>query len=240
MGEHVTLLENLSLDEDNNNMIVEAPTGLNTDIAMDLSLSPFYRLKSLNELSYEEQYEICKRLIMMFHLSETKTIKEYLVDIAIDSYVSSSLKLDICEMLIDEDTSSYNHLDQVLMDITVGDYSETDVKSECVLASIIKLSECKDLYDNMFEHLTRFINDYLLDIEYRFRMVVSLKNQKNIDHIEVHKVFFDNVDNHIRYRILSAQHLLIGTKNTDIRKHVQDTVLEFMEDHELDENVRAD
>jgi len=234
---NVTMLDQLDNDYIDLEVTPESTTPI-CNVAMDFTLSLFHRVNALNKMTTDEQYELVKRLMMMMRLSETKTVKEYLVYIIQHSFVSSSVKIDGCLHIIEEDEEGYELLDNVLFDITVGDYIGSDVRKECVLDAIVKLSESIDHSQQVFDHLVRFINDTTIEISYRYSSILSLKNEKNINHIELCRVFFDNTDNFITYRIMAGQNLLSLIK--DDRADIQDVLLSFANDVELDENVRAD
>ena len=206
----------------------------------DMEKEKNVRAQFMEEMDVNIQHEITNRLMMMYHLSQTLLIKEFLEEVILHSFVDSTLKLEICECMIDYSVDAYELLDSVLMDITVGDYQETHVKPECVLNSILILSKSTKHVDETCGHFTRFINDYMLPIAYRYKIVLSTENLDTLDVIKYQKIFFDNKDNYITYRIMSAQYLLENNKEEEYRNKVQEVLHTFILNDNLTENNRAD
>jgi hypothetical protein len=120
-----------------------------------------------------------------------------------------------------------------------------NLESPIRLNSIILLMEAGELYkDASNEYFINLINDNNIDCQYRFTAILSLENIKNIDNEFYIKnacnEFLNNAKNKTIYRILAAQYLLKNLVDDILLSKVQDTILSFANDNELDYDIRAD
>jgi len=233
-----TLISSLIEDEDNHEKQIEIVNAV--EESMDLSLSNLHRAMALVSLSIEQQYEVCKRLTAMLYLSESRVIHDYLRYLCQHSTLKSDLKFYLCIVLVNEDKEFYETLDDLLFQVTVNNYNESDVKAERIF-EMIKVLSTQDIYrEHVLDHCVRLISDNDIPIDYRYRCLLSIEKSETIpidDYIYMQTSFFCNDRNPIVWKIMSSQVLILVDRLKDL---VQNKLIEFMSDEELDDMVRAD
>jgi hypothetical protein len=212
---------------------------------MDLSLTIEIRLEALEiyhkKFGSEETTELITKLGMMYTLSGTTLIKNYLYDIVKKSSISNMLKLMAAKSLSsfnDKDELGYDAIDFICQDLSD---IPTPVKIESV--SILINSPLKKYQENSKNYFCKIINDDTLGCDFRYKTILSLENiTSNIYFItEACLVFLANEKNMTLYRILSGQCLLQKCKITDIiGQNIENVLLSFAKDADLDYNLRAD
>ncbi len=137
-----------------------------------------------------------------------------------------------------------NNLDKIL-DLNII------IKIDC----IIYLMKNPNYFEDSTYLFSNLINNKKIDIEYRYKTILSLENKlykSDCDEGKLYKdkclktvqlSFLNNIDNSIRYRILSSQYLLqnlIELLNENTIINIQQLLLLFGNNETLDINVRAD
>lgn len=214
---------------------------------VDLSLPEKIRMSAL-EAYYDhngsqETVEIINKLTGMYQFSQISILKKYLYNICINSTINSFLKTIAIKSLCynAKDDCGYKAID--LLYPKMG----TDVPSPCKVEIVLLLMKNKKYKNKAKEYFGNFVCDDSIDCSYRYKTILSLEHidlkNKNYFLFEACWTFFQYVKNPTLYRILACQYLLqkYNKKLTDFQfKLVEDTLLSFATDNELDYNLRAD
>lgn len=218
----------------------------------DLSLSLKTRIQALN-LFYEKEgsdntLELLLKLGTMYEMSGTKTLRKYLFAICEESDISPFLKSFVGKAL-----HSYNRKDDLgykSIDIIYNKLG-TDVGTPYKIELVKILMKNEEYKGNARSHFCSTINDQEIDCDYRYKTIIGLEVE--IDEKEENEEenkrwkwfieeglleFLNEKRNMTMYRILASQYLLQKTERE--REHVENTLLSFATDTELDYNLRAD
>jgi len=208
---------------------------------IDLSLDLETRLKCI-DIFYKKEgdnvIEIINKLIMMYDLSNLKLLKQYLYDICEKSSLPPFLKSIVAKGLCfhdEKDELGYKAVDLIFQ--KMGDEIGTPYKIEFIKI-LMKNENYKDKANMYFCNI---INNDNLDCEYRFKYILSLEERFLYFKNNAFIYFLNNRNNMTIYRILASQNLLrLSNIDDSIKKHVQESLLFFANDNELDYNLRAD
>lgn len=206
---------------------------------VDLSLSAEKRLEALNKYYNkfpEDTLEVINKLSMMYELSGTKILRQYLFDICEKSSIDPLLQSIACKTLHlydEKDDIGYEAVDIVYpkLKLQVGTPYRID---------FVKILMKNEKYkDKAKEYFCEIINDNNIDCNYRYKTILSLEKEQNMVYfIETACfAFLQNNTNLIRLRILSSQYLL-GKKFE--QELVEKFLLHCAQDEKLDVNIRAD
>jgi hypothetical protein len=248
MLDNKTLIDNLNqsiIDEQVN--ITDADKNILSALIIDLTISLNSRIKAL-ELFYgtfgqEECIELVNRLSTMYQFSGTKVLEKYLHEICMNSNISSLLKITIAKSICYFDKKKdigYQILDHICKNMS-------DVATPCQIEAVCLLMEHADYKTQSKQYFCNIINNEKLECDYRYKTILSLENKNILDYLDFlsHAAleFFYKKTNRTFYRILSAQVLMqICKSKLDSISHIniENTLLEFSQDGELDYNLRAD
>jgi hypothetical protein len=103
-----------------------------------------------------------------------------------------------------------------------------------------------DYFSDANEALKKIINDKAIGYDYRYKTILSLENKKDIPNKEKYSIsllssFVENVSNPTTYRILASQNLLQNfILDVSYRQKIEEILMTFARDAELDYNIRAD
>jgi len=134
---------------------------------------------------------------------------------------------------------AYSALDIVCQ--TLDDDLSTPYKVE----TIYMLMKNEDYKNQAIEYFLKIINNFLLDCDYRYKTILSIEKRG----IELHKFytlkscmeFIQQSFNYTIYKILASQNILQNCEpDSDTAIIVENTLLSFANDSELDYNLRAD
>lgn len=120
-----------------------------------------------------------------------------------------------------------------------------DISTPCRIEAICSLMECEKYKYESDEYFRNIINDSRIDCDYRYKSILSLENKSQIESkYFIKNSFLDflmNTQNRTLYRILAAQYLLQKYDfENEVKEMIENIVLKFAEDAELDYNLRAD
>lgn len=211
----------------------------------DLSLDIEIRLKALNKyydiFGQDECMEHITKLGMMFILSGTKLIQQYLFDICMKSKINNFLKLNCAISLCTLETNKILGL-EALNNVCkeLDDEKKSTIATPCKIEAICILMENKKYKKESRDYFCNIINNTELDCDYRYKTVLSLENKKNLYIMrESFTEFIYNIKNMTQYRILAGQFLIQKCKIKETGE-IEDILLSFANDNELDYNLRAD
>jgi len=248
MSNSRTLINNLNqtvFDEQVN--IIDADKNTLSKLIIDLTVSLSLRIKAL-ELFYssfgqEECIELVNRISTMYQFSGTKLLEKYLHEICINSNISSLLKITIAKSICYFDKKKdigYEILNYVCQNMS-------DVATPCQIEAVCLLMEHSNFKTESKQYFCNIINDEKLECDYRYKTIISLENKNISDYLDFLAYtalkFFYKKTNRTFYRILAAQILIQKCKsNLDLSDHtnIENTLLEFSQDEQLDYNLRAD
>ena len=120
----------------------------------------------------------------------------------------------------------------------------SDLPIPCKIEIICLLMVCEDYKNETDLYFRNLINDLSIDCDFRYKTILSLeKKEDNFKFFTKNACFefLKNVGNYTMNRILSAQNL---KQNFELSDHeisfIQEIILSFSNDTELDYNLRAD
>ena len=248
MLDNKTLIDNLNqsiIDEQVN--ITDADKNILSALIIDLTISLNSRIKAL-ELFYgtfgqEECIELVNRLSTMYQFSGTKVLEKYLHEICMNSNISSLLKITIAKSICYFDKKKdigYQILDYVCKNMS-------DVATPCQIEAVCLLMEHADYKTQSKQYFCNIINNEKLECDYRYKTILSLENKNILDYLDFlsHAAleFFYKKTNRTFYRILCGQ-VLMQTCKSKLHSisliNIENTLLEFSQDVDLDYNLRAD
>lgn len=208
----------------------------------DISIGLKNRIKAL-DLYYkhrgkEDTIETINKLCMMYEISGTRLLREYLYEICKTSIVDPFLK-SICAQALwrhdERDVFGYQAVHLVYPEL--GDDIGTPYKIDFV--KILMRNE--NFRDKAQTHFSDIINNPKIDCDFRYKTILSLEKVENYDLsyfiIQGCKTFINNVKNMTMYRILAGQYLL---RKKEYVPETEGILLSFAKDTDLDYNLRAD
>jgi len=210
----------------------------------DLSLPLEDRLKLFN--LYFQKYpteiaNITNRLNSMYVFSYSKIIEEFLYEIVLQTSIDLYLKLESSKVLTYNSSKGYEALDYICS------LKDKSLATICKVDAISNLLKNKDYKDKAYTYLLNITNDYSLECLYRYSIILSL--DRSIENVDIKKdfikrlciQFLQNEENLITGRILASQNLLRNCEpDIELRNFIENNLLSFGRDENLNENVRAD
>jgi len=129
------------------------------------------------------------------------------------------------------------------LDIVCSELRNSDISIPCQIDALVTLMKNSEYINNSNNYLKLFINDLKIDCDYRYKTILSLE-KKNINDYKFFiknacLEFLNNDKNMTMYRILAAQYLLQHCE-VEEKIQIQDILLGFANDTDLDYNLRAD
>ena len=236
------------------------------DIVIDLSVDLGTRIESLSKLyalfGQEGTIEVIKRLTMMYMMSGISTLREYLIAISRSPGTPAYIRYQAAETLCSktpDDPVGFQALNSIFVDGTI------DLATPLRLDAIFLLATHPVHEEDAIRYLIGAVGDYTLECEYRYRIILSCetRNAPQSYQILCSRVFCKDAKNRTLYRILACQYLLgqvskavrtsedLNKKKvvslgrvTDYdgseRMSVEDVLMGFATDSDLDYNLRAD
>ena len=244
-----TLIENLTINTPQPKYLKTETEPITTqfnlcEVILDLSIDLDDRLKSI-ELFYlkfgqEQTLEIVNRLSTMYQFSGTKILEKYLCDICFNTNISSFLKITIAKSICYFDLNKeigFKVLDHVCK------HAGKTVATPCQIEAVCLLMTHQNYQIQSRDYFCSIINDEQIDCDYRYKTILSLEN-KNIDNYmfflsEAALEFFYKHTNWTLYRILAGQ-LLIQKCKIQKSETIENILISFSQDPDLDYNLRAD
>ena len=201
-----------------------------------ITLEKYFKLYGEDECN-----EIINKLSTMYQFSGTRILQMYLYEIAVNSILSIMLKLICIKSLCSLDNKcGYTALNTICKSESVK-----ELPTPCKIGAVCLLMKNKDYKQESLAYFIKIINDCSLECEFRYKTILSLeiKDIENKDFFikESCITFLNNINNMTLYRILSGQNLLHKNILSDnLKNRVQDILMNFAQDSDLDFNLRAD
>jgi len=132
-----------------------------------------------------------------------------------------------------------------IIDIVCSTFKNSDVPTPCQIESIYLLMKIEKYKENSNLYFINIINDDKINCDYRYKNILSLEKKDILDYKFFIKnaciEYLNNKNNMTMYRILSGQYLLQNCDiNDELKDNIQNIILSFTQDEELDYNLRAD
>ena len=210
------------------------------------------RINYINTVEdFDTLVEMSNKLICMYLISGTSLLHDYLIRLSFDSKVDIKLKLEIIKSICGKDEEkgkkeNYDELDKLLGIIFKG---KTEMPpTPCLIDNIVYLLRSEDHIPQAIEHFKNIIRNRDLECHYRYKCISSLDNEISEEKLtfvwfELCLTFLTDSFNETSYRLLSAQILLKSTIEhfkEDTQQEIESVLSSFMNDSDLDYNVRAD
>lgn len=245
---NVTLISNLSNSSPKESIKISLDTSQDSlsEIIMDFTLSIENRMDAINlfykNFGEDNILEIINRLSTMYLFSGTKSLEKYLYEMSTQSNISSFLKLTCAKSLClfnPENEIGYICIDKVCKNMT------NNLPTPCQIEAICLLMCHKKFKTQSKNYLCTLIDNHTLDCDYRYKTILSIetKDIKNKEYFikEASMTFFKNKKNRTLYRILAGQYMMQKHKITDKERNlIEQTIMAFAQDPDLDYNLRAD
>jgi hypothetical protein len=244
-----TLLENIQDKYDNISNLPE-PKDLKPlelyDYIFDLSTNENYRLNCLNEYVQQlpdETPNIINKLNSMFIYSYSKIIENYLFVITLKTNIDINLRLECAKCLSYNSVKGYIALNELCSKFSEFSNLATTLKIDAVCC----LMKHKEYKEQSLGYFITIINDNNIEPLFRYKTIQSLEfkldNKEELVYFTKNSCisFLENLKNPIRYRILACQYLFRKCEpDNSLKNWIENQLLEFGRDNELDMNVRAD
>ena len=230
--------ENPTLDEEEKERLLSeteiGKTITNLSLPQDFRI---YAMERFNEThSLEETLEFVTKICLMYQFSGTILLQKYLYALCTESNISDILKTTAVKSLCSfDDEAGYKAL--------VFIFPGLDIPIQLKIELNLILMKNETYKTQARDYFCEIINNKNIQDDFRYKIILSIERQDNIKEenrdffITEACVAFIQENNSIRYRILACQNLLKRNVHTDL---AEQTLLLFIEDVELDENVRAD
>lgn len=124
--------------------------------------------------------------------------------------------------------------------------SMSDMPTPCVIEAVFLLMTSSNYTEQCIGYLCSLLCDEEIDCDYRYKIILALEKQTKIENKELYLYnglfcFLLFAKNMTMYRILAGQYLLQKIKlSTDDIEEIQNIILSFAIDDELDYDRRAD
>lgn len=247
MTEKKTLLSEINDEKDLNKTIISEENM--EKCIMDLSLTLEERIEAL-KLFYEKRgdndtLEIINKLGMMYEMSGTKMLREYLYKICENNITSPFLQSIAAKSLY-----YHNRKDELSYDAVSYIYPRfgTDLSSVYRI-DIIKILMNSDKHkEKALEYFLDITNDSKLDSKFRYKTILQLENSESEEEKEKMKYFLRRSlceysiqeYNQPEYRILSCQNILQHQNPSEEEvKKLSSVLLSFSKNESLPYNLRA-
>lgn len=232
-----TDIEKLSITEDVNKEVIISDDNLGVHI-MDFSLDESVRITCIDKYykiyGADNTVETVNKLAMLYQLSNSKVLRNYLYAICMKSCINSFLKSIAAKALCTQDERDdygYKAIEKVYpeMDKSIP----TPYKIEFVKL-LMRNSQYKDSANKYF---CEIIDDTTLDSKYRYMCIANLESDKSYFIERACIKFVKNEKNDIRMRILACQNLLFNFKP---EINIEEYLYSFAINTAIEYNCRAD
>ena len=218
---------------------------------MDMSLREEIRLEALSlytsRYEFSETWELVTRLVSLYRMSGISTLREFLCTICRKTEQNPLIKAMITKALIFHKKSAelgYDVLSEIFP--TFDGVVPTPMRFE----SVTLLMRSERHTDLARDYMCTLCTDPAVECDYRYKAILRLEALRSEDVsdsrrrffiLEAQKAFVRTTQNPTRYRTLSAQYILRNEEiPQELRKEIEEILLGFSEDEELDMDTRAD
>lgn len=223
------LSEDENIIEDDSNLLqISDPKNLVVDLSVSLST----RMKALEACkSREDMTDVINRIGTMFIFSEAKMIEKYLYEIVHSSQLDPYDKLLASKTLKCYSRKGYDCYDMLCSNTVL----HISVRVDCMCI----LLEDEEYREKGVIYLDGFLNDKKIDGYYRYKTIISKSDVLGDNIYVLLKKFIEN-EHPLSFKILACQYILVNNKEESCVNFCQRKLLEIVEDHTVNYNVRAD
>lgn len=230
----MTSIDDLSFNSDQEICFSEDDTN-----PCDLTIPLDKRMYIINHIDNNDViFELIRKLNSMWYFANIKLLEEYLYTICTSSNIDPVLLLESAKALSSGSTKGFECIDMILSKHSEKIHTSLQVDALIYLLKDEQWKECGKKY------LTDIINNTTIDPAYRVSTIQSLEFKiDNINDVIIESClkFIDYEHNFITFKIVVLQYMLAKCKLTDdTHINCQSKLLEYCNDANLDENVRAD
>ena len=181
------------------------------------------RLDMLNK--HLDPINVVSDLCCRYNVTPTSLIRKFLIEIMINSTINPDLKIEIGKTI-----SKHELLKKLINE------QPLEISTPCIIDTIIYiLNEESEFQDSSKEMLSKFFSSGI-ESEYKYKTLVKI-NDTIYDNFSLD--FFTHSTEPIVYRIMACQ-MILQKENTKHKQKACILLLNFCNDLDLDENVRAD
>lgn len=184
----ITLLENLDVDHDIEDVFEQEITFDNENIETDKIceiLTDFMRPLKTRLLAIDLYYhhfgekviEVLKRLVSLFMISNSFLIEEYICLICLQSNINLTLKLETAkDLCLYGNGKNYSVLSTLISESEIiPENLEDEVPIPMRVSAICELMTHSDYKTEALKYMTEIINNNWQECEYRYKIILSLK-----------------------------------------------------------------
>lgn len=217
----------ISIDVDEQ-LLTEYDPKNSDNIISDFSYSIDTQIKALEES--KEQDSIVNRLISMYELSHTDNLSKLLTSICHSETLSMINKLQ-CAISLTVEDYGYD-----LLNMLCQNFGEINVAIK--IDSILTLMNVEKYKLQSLGYFISITSNKDLGCDFRYKTILILESKKDSYYLEnVLLQFVRDKENYTYHRVLAGQYLLRLLENP---KEVEEILLSFARDVELDYDRRAD
>ena len=194
-------------------------------------------------------YDICFELFQKTNVSymynpDISTNLEILLKIVRDSVLPIELKYESAKLIYNENTNNENNIAYSLFLLILQSKNIHNVHSLIRIQILGYLLETEMFKKEIMEIFRDFVLDDTLTQSFKYQTILNFVDNKNIRKnylIDIFTFIFSNKIFRTRYMILSAQVILgFDFFEKEQKIQVENIILEFCRDTQLDFNLRAD
>lgn len=205
----------------------------------DLTIPLSKRMHLINQIDNNEAvFELLRKLNSMWYFANIKLLEEYLYTICTTAKIDPILLLESAKALSSGSDKGLQCIDTIL-----SNHSE-NIPISLQVEALIYLLKDKLWIDQGKKYLWSIINNPAIESSYRVSTIQSLEFRvEDINDVIIESCmsFIECGFNFITFKVVVLQYMLAKCKLTDdVSINCQNKLLEYCNDVNLDENVRAD
>ena len=213
------------------------------EVVMNLSNDIEIRTRALETYTStnENALELINKIIGVYRFSKLSLLEKYIFHICMNSSINNYYKL----LLVTDALCSNDEFEERYIALNEVCKNSTDIPTPIMIDAITLLLESKNFRKEAIDYFVAIINDNSLECDYRYKTILRLENKKTIPNcVEVIAhclvIFLDSTFNTARYKILAGQYLLQNCRDLVDTGNVENIILNFARDTNVEYNIRAD
>jgi hypothetical protein len=205
----------------------------------DLTIPLINRLEHINNIKDNDLvFELLRKLNSMWYFANIKLLEEYLYNICYKTNLDPILLLESAKALSSGSTKGLECVEHILS------LHSDQIPISLQIESIIYLLKDTDWISKGKLYLWNIVNDKKIESSYRVSTIQSLEfkiSDSNNILVETCLQFINCEHNFATFKIVVLQYMLCKCKlDDDMQIKCQSILLDYCNDINLDENVRAD
>jgi hypothetical protein len=231
-----TIVKDIDINEDD----IEEMEEIISDLSVDLGTRIKYVDRFSKLYGYNRTQEFVTKISMMYQFSGTHLLEEYLYNIVCRTTINIQLKIIASKALCNFEDKDKLGFECINMICKKNDFK--DIPTPLQIDVICLLMNAKKYKKEATMYFCNIVNEQKLNIEYRYKTILSLEGKKDAYFIKnACMSFVVNTKNLTKYRILSGQYLLGQCKisQTD-RNRIEKILVKFTKDKNNSVNIKSD